>query len=826
MKVFFKFIVKSMFEKKIRFVLLLFAIAMSTALFIGSMGAVDAGISSFTKPMLEGLEGMEIRIDSGNGGLMDLSEINPKGIKDIRGYVAVQGINQTEIAEIITLYGMDSSWILSKNWIEGNKDESISGRGALISYRTKSELNLEIGDTVEILISGNLEVFTIKGIVDIEGLFYTDSKDQFALVALKESVQEILGIGNLVNRISAKSSMDSVLGGIAVFNENNSSFKAQEILNTEGIEEIISQAKGIFYIMLLIVVLMSSLIIYGSFKLIITERLPVIGTFFSQGATRSDVRKILYLESIFYGVFGGIIGCVIGTGVLYLIHYLVSPLREYGIFGDFSVQFPLIALGMIFSVILPLISCTVPIINFGKLQVKNIILNIEEHKDKKKNIGFALGTILIVFIAASVFFDLEFVIPGSVFMLFGSVIGLILMYPRIVSFLSPVIFKGAKRFNGVLAMGIHNVESSKSLRGNISLLILSILAMVTINSISTSLQAIVVDAFTDMDYDYSIVGIRMQDEKSLESLKSDLRKNPGIVNESLHEIMLGYGKINQTNSLIMGIDPLKYRDFNPYLGFHKSPNREMYDRFLENSSGKVIVSKNTAKLSGVVEGDIISLEINGRSMDYLVAGIVDGKLYFNGSFIMIDNSDLRANFNYIYVDSIYFHTTAGTGIFTNELKEIARSYGAGVESLEEAMEANLRGNRQMMNVLSVFSIISVLIGALGALNNIIISFIQRKRELAMLSSIGMTSGQRSLMILNESGMTVLWAILFITPYGYLLARLITNLTTFIGMPIPVEFDAAKLVPFYLAAFAIFLIATIPVVIKNRKLSVIREIQYE
>ena len=142
------------------------------------------------------------------------------------------------------------------------------------------------------------------------------------------------------------------------------------------------------------------------------------------------------------------------------------------------------------------------------------------------------------------------------------------------------------------------------------------------------------------------------------------------------------------------------------------------------------------------------------------------------------------------------------------------------------MERNLEGNRQMMNILSVFSIMAVVIGAFGALNNIIISFIQRKKDLAILSSLGMTNRQRSRMIFIESGVTVLWAILFITPYGYLMARLITAITTMIGLPIPIEFNFAGMVPFFLAAFLLFILATLPVVMKSRKLSVIREIQYE
>ena len=826
MKIFMKFIGKSMMERKARLILLLFAIAMSTALFIASMGAVEAGIDSFIKPITAGFEGMEIRIESEENGLIDPSKINKEGILDMRSYIQVQGLHQTDAMENIAFYGMGEDWVQSKNWIEGDKNSGLSEREAMISYRTKEELGLNLGDHVEVMLFGNIETFEISGIADVEGIFYSDLSNSFALAVPRETAQEIFGMGENVNRVTARSSMDTIDAGILAFNESNDGFQAQEIIDLDGVRAQLDQITAIFYGMLIMVVLMSSFIIYGSFKLIITERLPVIGTFFSQGATKGDIRKILYLESGLYGLFGGILGSAIGMGLLYLIQYFLSPLREYGITGSFEIQLDLVLAGMVFSILLSLLSCTLPILKTGKMQVKNVILNIEEQKRKSGILGFVVGTVLLAFVTATVYLEPEFMVPSSLVLILLSVLSLTLIYPRVVSFLTPFLFKGMKGMSGASALGLHNVSSSKSLRGNITLLILSILAMVSIHSVSMSLQDIVVDAFQDMDYDYSVSQIRMQDKDSLNALREAIREHPKVIDDSIHEQMLGYGKINETNSLIMGIDPEKFADFNPYLGFRNEENKEFYERFIENSEGKIIVSKNIANLGGIEAGDRLPLEIEGRTRTYEVAGIVDGKLYFNGSFIMIDNRDLRENFHYSYVDDIYFHGTERSETVADEIRDVVGAFGAQVITVDKAMENNLEGNRQMMNILSVFSIMAVVIGAFGALNNIIISFIQRKKDLAILSSIGMTSGQRSRMILMESAVTVLWAILFITPYGYVMARLITAVTSMIGLPIPVEFSPVTMIPFYIAALILFIVATLPAVMKNRTLSIIREIQFE
>ena len=59
---------------------------------------------------------------------------------------------------------------------------------------------------------------------------------------------------------------------------------------------------------------MSVFIIFSSYKVITLDRLPVIDTFRSIGATRKTVSRILLLESLPYGCAGGLLG--IPPGIL------------------------------------------------------------------------------------------------------------------------------------------------------------------------------------------------------------------------------------------------------------------------------------------------------------------------------------------------------------------------------------------------------------------------------------------------------------------------------------------------------------------------------
>ena len=132
----------------------------------------------------------------------------------------------------------------------------------------------------------------------------------------------------------------------------------------------------------------------------------------------------------------------------------------------------------------------------------------------------------------------------------------------------------------------------------------------------------------------------------------------------------------------------------------------------------------------------------------------------------------------------------------------------------------------LINILSIFSYLAIFIAALGVLNNITISYLQRKGELAVLSSVGMSDGARNGMLLTESVLSVIWAVVIAIPYSYLGLSLLTKTMTAMEMPMNVVLDS-KAIPLYAAAALVLIIlASLPILLKGKKLSIINELKYE
>jgi len=140
-RIFFKYIVKCMLEKKARFCLLILAIALSTGLLVTVSGTVKIAISSFEKPMTESFEGKEIVISSkGSDPFFKTEDIKSEGIKNINREIDLAATTNGDEINNVTIRGKEDKNINKGNLIEGNLSNFI-GQKCIISKRTSEEKN-------------------------------------------------------------------------------------------------------------------------------------------------------------------------------------------------------------------------------------------------------------------------------------------------------------------------------------------------------------------------------------------------------------------------------------------------------------------------------------------------------------------------------------------------------------------------------------------------------------------------------------------------------------------------------------------------------------
>ena len=247
---------------------------------------------------------------------------------------------------------------------------------------------------------------------------------------------------------------------------------------------------------------------------------------------------------------------------------------------------------------------------------------------------------------------------------------------------------------------------------------------------------------------------------------------------------------------------------------------------INSTDSEIIITDKIKRVLNVNVGDKITIEVNDIKKNIRIIGTMDGKLYNNGNVILMKNDVMEKEFNIKEAEQIAFKTNKSPEDVKNELKTIVKNFGATATTRDEFQKQNMDSNQIVVNVLSIFSYLAIFIAALGVLNNITIGFLQRKRELAVLSSVGMTDGARNRMLLTESVLSVMWSVIIAIPYSYLGLSLLTKTMTTLELPMIIVLDI-KSVPIYaFSALVLIILASLPILMKGKKLSIINELKYE
>ena len=827
MSVFLKYISKNMFEKKGRFVLLLFSIAVSAALLVACTGMVDVIVDSFNAPYESGrLSDISI-VSKTDDPYMKESDVDTSGLKDVVYELRTTGIiNENDKIKYVNLRGRNN---YSGSMAEGNADflseNAVEGNpSCILSKRVSDVMNLQTGDTLKLFISGEEISFTVEALAANDNVFYPDTSTNFSVIIPYEYLNEKLGADDGYNVVFADVADGEAKDFAESYNENHTDVNATDLKGNVMVDSSINMA---LYFMMTIVVIVSAIIIHGVFKLIMTERLSVMGTFMSQGATKKKIEHIILMEGFIYGLIGGIIGSALGEVFLYFLGRWTSPLGDYGVYTKFHINPVYILIGIIFSIILSVVSAYFPVRKVRKLEVKDVILNRAEPKRSSRLVKTIIGIILLAFSIAVYFINDSVINVTTPIAFITAFAGVILLVPMMMKLVTAVFGKLFKN-NTTLYLTLSNIRSSKLLRNNIVLVVVSLSSVLMISSFGKSMTNLVVDAYKGMNYDYNISGIMEMDPNNptTDRILDKLHEIKGIDQSSIGDVYYAEAEIDGELAIATGSEVDAYVNvLNEYFGFTTTYADEI-QALKDADEYSILLTTKIADAIDKKAGDTVTMKINSHEVNVKVVGVYDGKVFQAGRAVLMKKELLINEFNIKEAAAIYFETEEDSSVIEKELKPFLASLGATYTTKAEDTKLNDEQNQTIVSVLSIFSYLAMIIASIGVFNNITICFLQRKREMAVMASVGMNKSRRKRMILTESMTCVIFSVLISIPFTILLSDLLTGFCKFIGMPMEVAFSWTSIMTYAPIITVIILIATLSTMRKSRKLSIVQELKYE
>lgn len=833
MAIIIKFTLRNIREKKLRTFLILLSIILSSALFFASL-AISTTVEMMIMDQVRKYIGdADISVSAGeqsktgfiSPNLLD----NYQGdIKYAVGIVYGSGEYKTEEETVqITIQGINLEDLEKMNPIVLERQlelEPFKGNKAIIGKGMADKYGLETGDSLGINMSGTKKWFIVSGISHPMGPFAEDGQNTYIVVP-RETMASLYGNPGKVHEIYV--GIDDSVDQDMMVEELSKAYPNYWVgptISKAMLKSETQQISAMFMVIVAFVLILSVFIIYTSFKVIMAERLPIIGTFRSIGATRKMTNRVLMVESMVYGILGGALGDILGISVLKLMMKQITPLWEANMSFKAYYTPGQLAMGFCVGLVLAIVSSFLPIRRVARIPIKDIVLNsIEKKVKKKRRIRGILGMVfLAVGIAGPRVVPESIALPVDVVCMFLLVPAVVMLTPYITGIflkLFRAVYERTFGNEGILAA--QNIRDNKNILNNIVLLSISISVLFMINTLSQSIINDTLKYFNEYNYDITFWSWPMD-----RSTESRLLSVDGV--SETYGVYQRYGKLqvmdrNTELRSILGVNKVKTLD---YLNLDIEGDKEKLVQELDE--GRNIIVTNIFKDEhGIKKGDNLRLKTDKSVLDYKVIGFMESSKY-DGKFALISERYLKSDMSVKEFSDIYIKTHKDSEEVVKNIQERFKNRVPWVKSIKQMLKENMEANSKILGIFKGFGIMALVICVFGVFNNLIISFIDRKRSLAIMRSVGMDKSQTVKMIFVEAftGGLIGGMIGIIT--GLLLISNVSKVIEALGGSMKgfIQISWHSLAASAIAGIIITVAASVGPALKSSKLNIIEAIKYE
>ncbi|EGT5469310.1 ABC transporter permease [Clostridioides difficile] len=825
MKIILKYIFTNIKERKIRTAVMLLSIVLSTVLLFVSF-SIGLSYESAQRKMAKGMYGTAtISVQSKNPDILTnliyIPDLN--AIKSKVGVLESSAIyNKGGYYEEFSLISADLSQLnkINKPRLEnGGSITDFSGDKIILPNRFTSKYKIKKGDSITLQIYGKSYTFQVSDIASYDTVFLRNTRGVNALLP-KETLSKIINKGSGYTRVLIESEEEITENLVNKFSEELSTEKYM-VSNTINETKIISDARQKttpFFLISFFALTLSIFIIYSSYKVITLERLPFIGTFRSIGANEKTVTRILMLESILYGSIGGLIAIPIGVVVLNLMLHGLGNSLEQGI----SIPVVISPIGVIISVIVAIIvssfSAYIPVKKASHLPIKNIVLGTVEEKNVSNRSILFIGSIMFILsiLLPRISPENTLYLAGG-FSLLGLIVATIVLIPLITDIMSIVfefVYKNILGNEGKLAA--RNMKNNKNIIQNITLLFISISAVIAISVVGNFVKTYITDVFRDAELQ------GFADGKMNEEFIEDVRHMYGI-----KKILPLYVMNNEisgngvTLSRLEGTDNIKL--YNSMFGINYT-NFEIKKQVIEafNDKRSVILNEDTLKKVGLSIGDTITLSNDKYDFSYKIVGSFKSRANDVEAVIpshyAVNDFD-KTNYGFLV------YTAVNPDVVMIQIRDLFGDTYNWSRTVEEFNNDSLNTISSFLSPMNKMTYFIFLLATVGIINNLLINYIQKRRSIAMYKSIGLSNKQNIKVTLIE-GFTsgLLGAVI-----GIVISILEIQTIFIVAGPkisIKPDLDFKTFIIVGLLGIIVTLIGSIVPIIKGKKMKLIEEIKFE
>lgn len=701
---------------------------------------------------------------------------------------------------------------------ETDKNE-ISKDEIIISKALANKHGIKLSDKLTIYLNGSQYKFVVAKIAEEEGLFIDDGERNVALVS-PEFTDSLIGNDTYINKQYMKLNNLSDKEKITdLIIEHNDNAVVDDAIDSVTVERIANDYSNQFTIIILLVIIICLYLIYTNFAIIYTDEIPTIGVLRSLGTTHKFSSGILFIEGLALGLTGGVIGVAAGTGILKLLLNVVVPesLKNLGIGIVYDRKMYVIT--VLLTVFMVFISSIKHILFVSKFEIKDIILgNIFISKNPKY--WLSIVGVISLFIALILNKVCEISLVLSILRIVLCVTGIALVVSVFILILNKAIeaigkITGADSMVITAFLGRNNVI----VNSNIIVLAFCLACLMLVDTIDNSIYLESGKVFgysADHEIELQVIGDIGNNLDEIIS-KTD---NSEFVNGVYKSTQIGTTKVGDSDYEFEFLRV--YSDnFFDYWNLEIVESEYNFETICNELNTKrcILLSRLSQLVLNVDIGDEVSIE----GEKYLVAGIVDSTLRMG----IISNAYYKDDFDLSNIsETVCVKTPNDISRTADDLNKILESYAVKVMLTSDIENTNYDNYKGVIGMLELFCYLAFAICILGCINNFILSFLNRRKQVATMLSIGSSRLNICLCIITEALINGVAASLLGYILGaaliYVLPEFLVYIQQFVTMVIP----NAVVVKCFVFGVMVTLLSSITLINRIYRMNIVENIKYE
>ena len=810
MRIIITHILRNIKEKKGRSLLIILSLMIASVVFILNLTIPNQIVETKAKQSRDAIGKSDVLVAS----------YVPFNINDIKlsneesKIVGVNDLYTIHKDKTLVIYGTDIKEASNINLID-NID--LLDNEIIISKTTADKYKYKLNDIITIDLMDSKYELKIKDIVEAKGLLSFKSlsgiinNDTYNKITSDENNKYRTYYIDVLNN----EKVDDVKKYIQD-NNDKKEYMVEKLVDEEKIREDNYYTQFILLVIMIMATIMIFFVVNTLNKMIVMERMPVIGTFRSVGASKFKMNMLLVLENSIYGLLGGSVGALVS---ILINNFAASMLTGTTIKASVPVN-NLIS-GIIFTICLEVFMSLASIIKSNKYSIKEIMF-----EGKNSKAGFNIKESIISFILILLSIITYFVIGDtnsllSTLSLIMFWVGIAYFIPTMMLFLSKIICGIAKMINsGSLLMAGKNLGFNKLLISSTRLVVISTSIMLVIVNISMSFNSMIDSykvQFSGYDGTIRDVSKKYNEYASLNNV-DNVKNIEYTFMYSNDDITYNDGKTLDAGPMFLGMDKS-----NPSIKQLDYKINDLKDD--ECLFDEILLKNNNLKVGDTID---FYLKTQDSHIKVKIVGTVNSYYMSTQREIVVLTDDVFKQKITEVPFSIEFSVNDNNKVRdTIELMERElKDPDITIWTIDDFCNIQRKNINSFMSLFYIIIALSLILSFVGIINNQLISFMERTKEIAVLNSICMSKSQLRRMLVIENITSNIVACAFGFGVSIMSLRYMNKLMYGIKMYTDVQYQY-NVGLMIMGIVLVVLLSTVIVPIKKmKKINVVEAIKYE